>query len=116
MKRFVLAMILVVAFTLSMTPATVKADDPPEGTPITVALASIADKLVIIWTWDNQNKNWIVYDPIAPPWASAFNRLKKGMVYYIQTSGPCEITLFSGGQKVGFREGSNYWNSVGWQE
>lgn len=54
--------------------------------PADKAVASIADKLNVIWYFDNTTKKWSAYKPGAPPWANDLTTLVSGNVYWFQVS------------------------------
>jgi hypothetical protein len=82
----------------------------PPGTPVAEALASILDRVTVVWGMDNRTKQWSVYDPQAPG-ASTLKTLRDGLGYWVELSGD-GVLAYQG------REQQLYagWNLVGWQE
>jgi hypothetical protein len=76
---------------------------------VTDGMSSIAGKYERVVSWDNANKEWLVYDPAIPELRTLASLVKKGS-YWIKVTEDCTLTF--GTETYTLYEG---WNSIGWQ-
>jgi hypothetical protein len=76
---------------------------------VTDGMSSIAGLYERVVSWDNANKEWLVYDPAIPALRTLTSLVKKGS-YWIKVTQDC--TLSFGTETYTLYEG---WNSLGWQ-
>ena len=76
---------------------------------VTDGMSSIAGKYERVVSWDNANKEWLVYDPAIPELQILTQLVKKGS-YWIKVTEDCTLTF--GVETYPLYEG---WNSIGWQ-
>lgn len=76
---------------------------------VTDGLSSIAGKYERVVSWDNANKEWLVYDPAIPELQILTQLVKKGS-YWIKVTQDCTLTF--GTETYPLYDG---WNSIGWQ-
>jgi len=76
---------------------------------VTDGLSSIAGKYERVVSWDNANKEWLVYDPAIPELQILTQLVKKGS-YWIKVTEDCTLTFAI--ETYALYDG---WNSIGWQ-
>jgi hypothetical protein len=82
------------------------------ATPVATAFASIATNLVpnyVVWSFDNQTKNWNSYDSTPGAPAGGLTGFSSGTIFWVQAASDC--TLAYGGKQYTLYAG---WNNLVW--
>ncbi len=80
--------------------------------PVDALVASLADRIVRIFTFDNAEKRWLFYDPVVAEY-SDLTHMNPGTPYYILVSESFEADLNGSGRKLTCTNG-NCWNVLVW--
>jgi len=76
---------------------------------VAIGLATIGDRLVVVYGFDNATKTWTWYNPSWPPGANTLDTLDMGSGYWTNVSDSCTLTYEANTYEL--YEG---WNLIGW--
>jgi len=92
------AVVATVSGAIGSTSLTVLAAPGATEVPVATAFASIASSLVpnyVVWSFDNQTKNWLSYDSTPGAPARGLTGLSSGTIFWVQAASNCILTYGS---------------------